>query len=119
MGAAEISLVIGGIVTVVGAIVAGILSIITAINSSKDRVTQETQVVKDKIVEVNNENARKLDNITILVDGRYSEVLRELAEVRQLLADKTEERSDQIKADVAKDTSDKHSNRLSETKSTI
>jgi len=29
---------------------------------------------------------RKVDNITVLVDGRYGEVLRELADVRGLLA---------------------------------
>ena len=48
---------------------------------------------------------RKVDNVTVLVDGRYSDVLRELADVREMLAEQSGTRNDQTRADVARHAS--------------
>lgn len=54
-------------------------------------------------------NSRKLDGITLLVDGRYGDVLQELADVKRLLAAQTGSASDHTRAEVAqKDATAQH-----------
>lgn len=50
----------------------------------------------------------RLDNITVLVDGRYGQVLRELAEVKALVAELTGLQDDKDRAELAKKLSDDH-----------
>lgn len=64
---ATINILIGGIVIIIGALSAGIVAIIRAINETK-KVAVETKE---------------------LVDGRYGLLLTELAGVRKLLAEST------------------------------
>lgn len=91
------------VVTVIGALVTGVLSIIVATRTKEtvDRVAVETQ-----------SQTAKLENITVLVDGRYSEVLQELATVRALLAQQSGLVSDAIKADHAQKEADDQQTRV-------
>lgn len=84
-----ITALVTGIVTVIAALVAGIVTIVNAVKTTKTEVSE------------------KLDNITVLVDGRYSTVLQELADVKQLLAEETGLKSDAGKAVDAQVTANK------------
>jgi hypothetical protein len=54
----------------------------------------------------------KLDNITVLVNGRYSQVLQELADVKRLLAASTGTVEDHMKADAAQVRADDQAGRV-------
>ena len=74
------AVIIAGIIAIIGALVSGIVTII---------ITLRTQ--------------KQTGEIKILVDGRYGDVLNELAIVRQLLANSTGIEGDQVSANKAKD----------------
>ena len=57
---------------------------------------------------------RKVDNITVLVDGRYSDVLQELSNVRGLLADRSGLTADRVLAEAAQMRSDDQAARVAE-----
>jgi hypothetical protein len=99
-----ITLIIGGIVTVIGALTTAIIAIIAAVDKMR-----EVKTAVEKVGNTNVDQNKKLDNITILVDGRYSEVLQELADVKKMLADKTGLSSDLINAEVAQRRADDQS----------
>lgn len=82
-------------VLIIGAIVTGIVKIIKAL--------RETKVVIEDVKDLNATQDIKLDNITLLVDGRYGEVLKELAHLADLLALETGRASDRKAANVAED----------------
>lgn len=54
----------------------------------------------------------KLDHITVLVNGRYSQVLQELADVRRLLAAHSGLEADRLKADIAQQQADAQAHRI-------
>lgn len=56
----------------------------------------------------------KLNEIHLLVDGRYSKVLDELAIVKQLLANVTHSTSDQHSANIARQNADDQAGRVAE-----
>lgn len=76
-----IGLMIGGVVTIIGAASTAIVAVVRAVNDTKKAVVETKAKVET--------SERKLDTITVLVDGRYSQVLNELAVVKGLLADST------------------------------
>jgi hypothetical protein len=88
----------GGIVTVLGAIGLLVTTIFTGWAAFKAKTTV------DGVKTVNDVQSKKLDNITVLVDGRYGEVLQELADVKDLLAATTGTKMDRLKADKAQTT---------------
>ena len=95
-----------GIVTILVALGALITTIFTAYSAFRAKITAE------EVKEVNKDQTKKLDNITVLVDGRYSAVLQELADVKKLLAISTGEKSDDLKADKAQVIADNQSNQV-------
>ena len=60
------------------------------------------------------ETVKKVDVVTLLVDGRYGDVLRELADVRAMLAEKTGTQNDQTRADSARHDSNLQDARVNE-----
>jgi hypothetical protein len=65
----------GVIVLIIGAIAAAVVAVIKALGENK-------KVIQTEITP-------KLERIEILVDGRYSEVLQELADLKAVIADKS------------------------------
>jgi len=92
-----IAVIVTGAVTVIGALVAGITSIIVTVRASKK---------VDTVIAATTGQDAKLDNITILVDGRYSQVLQELADVKRLMAETTGSTADSKDAAKAQKTAD-------------
>lgn len=102
-------------------IFAGIALLITTSVSAWNsvRAKQESRATKTA-VEINASTGAaagavrdaKLDNITILVNGRYSQVLQELADVKGLLAAATGRESDRVKAELAQGQADEQAARL-------
>ena len=62
---------------------------------------------------------RKVDNVTLLVDGRYGDVLRELADVRAMLAAQTGTQNDQTRADSARHDSNLQDARVNEVRTAV
>lgn len=89
-----LAVVIGGVVAVFAAVVIGIQMM---------RGVTSAQTVK-------------LDEIHILVDGRYSQVLQELADVKQLLAVATGGAVDQRAATIAQQNADAQAARVAESR---
>lgn len=89
-----LAVVIGGVVAVFAAVVIGVHMM---------RGVTSAQTVK-------------LDEIHILVDGRYSQVLQELADVKKLLADATDTAVDKRAAVVAQENADDQASRVAESK---
>lgn len=87
-----LAVIIGGVVAMLGGIVYGIRIL---------RGDNLKQVVQ-------------LDRIEILVDGRYSEVLQELADVKQLLAKQTGAPADAESAQHAQRKADEQEHRVHE-----
>lgn len=77
-------------VLVIGAIVTGAVKIIGAIKDTK-------QTVQDVVVPQN----AQLKKIQLLVDGRYGQVLQELADVKRILALESGRKADMERADTA------------------
>ena len=101
----------GAAVTVIGALVAGVIAII--------RVLAETRDVKAEIIKnaatstmAGQHRDRKLERIELLVDGRYGEVLQELADGKALLAAITGKPSDVLKAQIAQTKADEQVSRV-------
>lgn len=90
-----------GVVTILAAIGALVTTLFTAYISIKAKNTTE------EVKKVNLDQVKKLDNITILVNGRYSAVLQELADVKQLLAASTGKEADIVSASKAQKIADK------------
>jgi hypothetical protein len=57
---------------------------------------------------------KKVDNITVLVDGRYSEVLSEIATLTDVIANASGLPGDRLKADAAKLRADSQSARVAD-----
>jgi hypothetical protein len=95
-------------VVIIGAITTAAVKIINALHSTKEAV--------DAVVGINAAQSKKLDGITVLVDGRYGEVLSELATVKRLLAAESGLQTDQVAAEIAQVTSDKHKELVEEAK---
>jgi hypothetical protein len=82
------AMLIGAVLTGLGT---GIATIIRAARGTRQKVDDAAKV-----------NATKLDTITtLLVDGRYAEVLQQLADVRWLLAEATGLSGDRTQANLA------------------
>lgn len=94
----EFTALSGAIAVIIGALATGIVLIIKAI--------RETKTVVDKVATVNNVQTNKLDRIEVLVDGRYGEVLQELADVKRLFAENTGKAGDMTKATEAQNKAD-------------
>jgi type IV secretory pathway TrbL component len=92
------------VVVVVGAVVAGVISIITAVHATRTKV--------ENVVTANVKSDLKLDRIEVLVDGRYSEVLQELADVKKLLAQATGVEADIGRAGQAQGAADRQEARV-------
>lgn len=83
------------IVLVVAATGAALVSVVTAWRAGRiGHAVNDVHKETDK-------QTKQLENITFLVDGRYSEVLKELADVKALLATKTGRADDATRADQA------------------
>lgn len=95
-----ITAIISGIILIIGAVVTGIVTVIKTVSETKDKVVDATKQIS-KVREINQNQMTQLKSIKILVDGRYSDVLNELARIKQLLADNTKLESDQDEANIA------------------
>lgn len=67
------------------------------------RDLKETKEVVQEVKHLNTAQDGKLDNITLLVDGRYGEVLKELSDMKDLFATETGRHADRRAADLAKE----------------
>jgi len=97
-------------VLIIGAIVTGVISIIAAVHNT--RVVVDTKVAVDQVVAGGVTRDQKLDRIEVLVDGRYSEVLQELADVKKLLAKATGIEADTDRAENAQGAADRQEIRV-------
>jgi len=110
---------VASVIAVIGSLAAGVVLIIKAIgdnsritNDAVDKASEASaragEAANKSTLAANKgvENSNKLDRIEILVDGRYSAVLQELADVKKLLADRSGEIIDRIKADGAQANAD-------------
>jgi hypothetical protein len=102
--------VIAGIIAIIAAISTAAVAIIGALRSTKDVVVRTAQV--------NAEQSRKLDTITVLVDGSLSDVLQELADVKLAISTLTGLEADRVKAEDAQKKADKQSARVKEVEKT-
>lgn len=94
-----IPVIVAGLVTIIGAVSAAVLA-------------WQTKAKTVTIAETNLEQDVKLKRIEILVDGRYGQVLEELAEVRRLLAAESGLASDHDKANIAQQRADSQAARV-------
>jgi hypothetical protein len=107
---AYVAAVTAGIVAIITALVGGIVGIITAFRTGHK--IDQTAVAVEAVSHETNSQSRKLERIEVLVDGRYGEVLQELADVKKLLADATGRPADMQRADSAQKRSDDQSSRV-------
>ncbi len=92
-----LAVIVGGGVALLGILLVGLRALRTSnVEHHQDNVDQ----------------TKRLEHIEILVDGRYSEVLQELADVKRLLAKQTGEPSDKDRADQAQRRADDQANRV-------
>ncbi len=91
------STTVAAVVTILGALFAGI-----------GKLIRQSQ----KIAETNKKQDKKLDRIEILVDGRYGDVLQELADLKRLFAENTGKKADMEKADHAQKKADEQTARV-------
>lgn len=87
----------GVVVAIIGAISTAALAILREIRSTKTLVTENAV----RGAEVGVKRDAKLDRIEVLVNGRYGEVLQELATLRQSIANVSGKHVDQMLADAA------------------
>jgi len=99
-----------GIIAILGAITVMATAIITAWRTGS-RVT-EAKVAVAAVAAATTHQDQKLDRIEILVDGRYGEVLQELADVKLLLAHATGREADTSSADSAQLRADNQASRV-------
>lgn len=109
---AVIAAAVAGLVTVITTVVTGTIAIIRALHETRaDIVTKvESNAAVGKTV--GEARDKKLDRIEILVDGRYSQVLQELADLKQLVATRSGVADDQAEADVAQRRADSQAFRV-------
>ena len=84
-----------------------IVLVIGSIGSAVVLIIKQAQT-KAAIVEIK----PKLERIELLVDGRYGEVLQELADVKLMLADKTGKLDDKLRAEQAQTKADEQTKRV-------
>lgn len=94
-------------------IVAGIVMLInTSVAAWKSvRTNRDVRATRDTVDEHAAgaaERDKKLDRITVLVNGRYSRVLQELADVRHVLAGMSGRAEDKRQAQLAQERADAH-----------
>jgi len=94
---------ITGVVVVVGALVTAVVKIIAALRETK-AVVVERAASQDV----------ELREIKVLVDGRYGEVLQELADMKKLLASETGRKADAQQAASAQKRADDQVARVAE-----
>lgn len=115
-------------VTIIASIATAVVKILREIRDTKQEirttkyVAAETQraVVQNARIgqDAGNERDRKLDQITILVDGRYSDVLTQLATVLQSVATQSGIPADQHRADAARGEASAQDTRVRDARST-
>lgn len=109
LSAATIAAITAAAVTVIGTLTGGIVSIIVALRDTRAKVA-ETKVAVEHNAELGRKAGaardQKLERIEVLVDGRYSEVLQELADMKLLLAKSTGLRADHDQATSAQQRAD-------------
>jgi predicted butyrate kinase (DUF1464 family) len=96
----------GGILAIIAGIALAATSVINAWRTGGKVAETKAAVVeaKQEVVAVANATMlqdRKLDHIEVLVDGRYGEVLQELADVKKALAEATGRIADKTRAENA------------------
>jgi len=96
----------------VAALATAAVSVIGAIAGAAVKIIREVRNVTKPTVE-------KLGRIETLVDGRYSDVLNELASVKRLLANQTGDRSDGARATLAEGAASDQRQRLVEAGPTV
>lgn len=96
-----VAAIFSGIILVIGSIVTGTVTVIKAIRDTSKKV--------DNVQTINYEQIDQLRDIKLVVNGRYEEVIKklanmrhELADVKQALANSTGFKSDQDNADMAR-----------------
>jgi len=95
-----------GVVTILAAFGVLVTTIFTAYTAYRSKIATE------EVKKVNLDQVVKLENIEILVDGRYSAVLQELADVKNLLAISTGLPSDELKANKAQVIADEQAKQV-------
>lgn len=108
VSAATVSLITSAIVTIIGTLVGGIIAIITALRNTKRSIEANAEADRDAAAI----RESKLDHITVLVNGRYSALLQELADAKQLLAAHTGLAADHAAAEVAQQKADDQASRV-------
>lgn len=102
---AVINTIIGGTVIIVGAITGGAVKIIKAISDSKNQGIEAGQA-----------RDHKLNRIETLVDGRYSDVLQELADLKLITANASGLKGDMDRALDAQHKANEQAKRVAKSK---
>jgi len=109
MDATLVGAIVAGLLAIIAVLVPGIISIIKAIGETKREVMRTVETVTD-------DQNKKLDKITVLVDGRYLAVLNELATMKEMFAHLTGLHSDKKLAQDARSAADAQASLLVESK---
>jgi hypothetical protein len=108
-----VAVYVAAILSILGAVTAAITTIITLIRSGK------TKAIVEGTHELNQAQNLKLDTITLLVNGRYGDVLQELADVKRILAAESGRKADKESATQAQTRADAQQARVAETKAKV
>lgn len=107
----------------VAAITAGAVAIIAAVGTAIVvpivKALSELKGKTNTVVAMNDRQNTQLSTIQLLADGQYGKVLRELADVRRILAERTQNPADIIQAQIAAANAAEHSERIQDLKDTV
>jgi len=95
---------VGVLATIIGGLIVNII------------VARKNQAIIKNVEQKTLGQNKQLSNIEILVDGRYGDVLQELASVKKLLAESSGLASHRVEAEIAQIKSDKQEARVNDLK---
>jgi hypothetical protein len=98
----------------IGAVVGAIATLVTTLGGVAVLIIREIRAAKNEGQLAGDARDAKLGRIEVLVDGRYSEVLKRLAAVQAQLATATGNKVDAAEAVIAQSHSDEQEARLGE-----
>ena len=100
---------------VISAVTASTLAVIAAIAAAAVKIINALHMnrqVTTTVMDINKQQTKRLDEITILVNGGYGAVLQELADLKLALSVITGLDADRIRADEAQRRTDTHNARV-------
>jgi hypothetical protein len=104
-------LAVGGVlVAIIGALTTAAVTILREVKATQSLVTTSAEVGQ----KVGAERDQKLDRIEVLVNGRYADVLQELATIKRFVAESTGLEADHLAARTAQAGADAQRDRVAQ-----